>query len=166
MSGGVQSAVLPWASSLRLTESTAGSVDVEVVRLLETSPSAVSDREFDDLSPGAEHLRDVPDSQLGTRLLGVALKGTRCEPLEPRCERDPDNPFRLIAIGDSTWLTDAFADQYPEQVALAANYVDWLAQTRPWRLFVPRERRCGGYSSTLRRTGTWCNTRTCWAYRC
>lgn len=128
VSGGVQSAVLPWASSLRLTESTAGSVDVEVVRLLETSPSAVSDREFDDLSPGAEHLRDVPDSQLGTRLLGVALKGTRCEPLEPRCERDPDNPFRLIAIGDSTWLTDAFADQYPEQVALAANYVDWLAQ--------------------------------------
>ena len=128
VSGGVRSAVLPWASSLRLINPSAASVDVEVVPLLESSPSAALDREFDDLSPGAEHLRDVPDSELGTRLLGAALTGTRCEPLEPRCEKDPDNPFRLIVIGDSAWVTDAFADQYPEQIALAANYVDWLAQ--------------------------------------
>ena len=36
--------------------------------------------------------------------------------------------FRLIVMGDSEWITDSLANRNPDNVLLALNLVDWLAQ--------------------------------------
>ena len=36
--------------------------------------------------------------------------------------------FRLVVMGDSEWITDSLANRNPDNVLLALNLVDWLAQ--------------------------------------
>ena len=130
ISGGVQSVVLPWASSLEVIEpaATTTKIDVDVTRLLETRSSAGVDDEFRNVSLDSPVLARVSEKDLGRRLMAVAVTGTRCPPSNPQCELTADKTFRMIVVGDSEWVTNVMADRYDGQVTLASNWIDWLTQ--------------------------------------
>ena len=129
VSGGVTSAVFPWASSVDLIDPTEPSVQVEdVITLVETTEYAVSDTDYQNLFPQSPHLEDVPEDRLEAKTLAVAVTGTRCLPGEAECERDPDKRFRIIVAGDSDWINEGWAAQGPGHVEMMSNWVDWLTQ--------------------------------------
>ena len=129
VSGGVQSAIFPWASSLELLpRPTEKTVEVEVTPLLETGPTAGLDYDFQDITPQSARLIDVPEDELGSRLLAVALTGSRCQPGKVTCEKDPDKPFRMIVASDSDWISEPMVARYPEHLVLGVNWIDWLMQ--------------------------------------
>ena len=129
VSGGIQSAIFPWASSLELLpRPTEKTVEVEVTALLETGPTAGLDYDFQDITPQSARLIDVPEDELGSRLLAVALTGSRCLPGKVTCEKDPDKPFRMIVAADSDWISEPMVARYPEHLVLGVNWIDWLMQ--------------------------------------
>lgn len=129
ISGGVSQAVFPWASSLEIVEPTGGEqVEIDVTTLVETSPFAVIDSEYRDLTPIAEHLGTYTSDDLGQRTLAVALTGTRCPALTDVCEKDLSKVFRMIVATDSDWITENMVWQYPENIAMVASWIDWLTQ--------------------------------------
>ena len=128
ISGGVRSAVFPWASPMVLLGHTSEAVDAEVTPLLVTSPTAALDSDFQDLSPQSEKFAEVEEAEMAERILAVAVTGVRCPPLQPRCEKNPENIFRLIVTTDSDWISESYVNQYPEHLALGVNWIDWLTQ--------------------------------------
>ena len=127
ISGGVESVVMPWASSLEVTAEGDPSLDAEIQVLIRTSPFGVEDNAFLDLGPEARVFETVTPEQQDEHIMAVAITGNRCPTFEPECEKNPDEPFRMIVVGDSEWATENLVRQYPDQVSLAANYIDWLA---------------------------------------
>lgn len=128
ISGGVTSAVFPWASSMEVGGPTGNTIDVEVTPLLKTLPSAALDVDFRDLTVQSSRVLEVSDQEKGERLLAVAISGTRCAPLKPKCEKDPEKSFRMIVATDSDWITESMVGQVPEHPTLAVNWIDWLTQ--------------------------------------
>ena len=123
------SIVFPWASSIDVIEPTEPSVEIEdVVALIETTQFAAVDKDFQNLFPQSSHLQDVPEEQLKSKTLAVALTGTRCLPGEVDCVRDPGKRFRIIVAGDSDWINEGWAENGPGHVELMSNWVDWLTQ--------------------------------------
>ena len=116
VAGGVESAVLPWASPLGITG------DVGVVPLLETTSFAAIDFNPGDLRPNTPVFENVTQQNLIESLMGVTVTGSG----------DADNAagnFRLVIIGDSEWITDSLvANRNPDNLVLALNLIDWLAQ--------------------------------------
>ena len=134
ISGGVPSAVLPFASSLELVEPAQLGVELlETTPLLLTSPSGGLDTAFVDLSPQSSRFSDVTEDELAERLLAVALTGTRCRPFIIRCDKEDAVPFRMIVAGNSDWPTilpgsPMMVSLFPENLDLAVNWIDWLMQ--------------------------------------
>ena len=120
VAGDVESVLMPWSSSLGITDSQVG--DVETIPLLRTSPFAAVDYAYGDVTPDSAQL-DVTDRQLFESDIGVAI-----ESKEVRQNGGDASPFRLVVIGDSDWLTDPFVGQAQENLALGLNLIDWLAQ--------------------------------------
>ena len=118
VAGDVESVLIPWASSLGITDSQVGSV--EVIPLMRTSPFAAVDYSYGDVTPESPQL-DVTDRQLFESDIGVAI-----ESLEIR--GSGGEPFRIVVVGDSDWLTDPIVNQAQENLALGLNLIDWLAQ--------------------------------------
>ena len=136
ISGGVPAVVFPWASSLEISTPTESTVDVEITPLLETTRFAAVDTEFQDISVQSPRTENVSEQEQGERLLAVAIAGTRCEPVNPSCKKDPDDLFRIIVATDSDWLSEntnsilrgSPADLFSDHTAMAVNWVDWLTQ--------------------------------------
>ena len=128
ISGGIGGVVMPWASSLEILDTADPSLDAELNVLLQTSRFAVLDEAFLDLDPFAPTLELVAAGEQSSRVMAVSITGTRCLTIEPECTKDPNNPFRMIVVGDSDWITDNMVSRYPDQLALAINYIDWLAE--------------------------------------
>ena len=128
ISGGVESAVMPWGSSLEVTAEGDPSLDAEIQVLMRTSPFGAEDNAFLNLGPDAPVFDTVTPEQQDEHIMAVAITGNRCPTYEPECEKDPDEPFRMIVVGDSDWVTDQIVNRYSDQIPLAANYLDWLAQ--------------------------------------
>ena len=116
VAGDVESVVLPWASSVGfLTE-----WPHERILLLETSDSGAIDlnyRNSPDVSPNSLALQQVTQGDLFTAQMGVAV--TRPA---------PGGELRLVVFGDSNWIEDSVSGQYQENLGLALNLVDWLAE--------------------------------------
>ena len=112
----VESVVLPWASSVGfLTDWPHGRI-----LLFETSDSGAIDlnyRNSPDVSPNSPALATVSPGDLFNAQMGVAV--TR--PV-------PTGEMRLVVVGDSDWIGDTVASQYQENLGLALNFVDWLAE--------------------------------------
>ena len=115
VAGDVESALLPWASSIGTTASGVG--DLEFIPLLRTTPFGVADYSYGDVSPGNPSLTN-PNSRPFENDIGVAVEGGA----------NGGNMFRLIVIGDSDWLTERIVSSAPGNLALGLNFVDWLAQ--------------------------------------
>ena len=128
VSGGANSAVLPWPSSLEIVPPTDETVEVEATPLLETTRFGGLDYEYRDLHPDSAVLDQVTEDDLGKQLMAVALTGTVCPELEPKCEKNPDRPFRMIVVADSDWVSDGFLGRSEENLTLAVNWIEWLAQ--------------------------------------
>jgi ABC-type uncharacterized transport system involved in gliding motility auxiliary subunit len=117
VTGDVESVVLLWASSLEVAE-TPGLL---AMPLLESSRFASLESPYFDVTPGQAIA--AADAELGPRLLGVAVTG----PGAPGGS-EPGGRHRLVVVGDSDWVTDAAASLMPENIVLALNMIDWLAQ--------------------------------------
>ena len=119
VTGEVESALLPWTSSLGITESQVG--DLEVIPLLRTSPSAAVDYSYGDVTPNSSKL-DVSDLQQFESDIAVAITPKRGE------SDDGSSDFRLVVVADSDWLTDGVVSRAAQNLALGRNLIDWLAQ--------------------------------------
>lgn len=102
----------PWPSSIDVSKAPAGTVTPLVV----SSRDAGSATGMTTIDPG----REFPQTNLGQRTLAVQVV--------PKAHGDSAARGRLIVIGNSDFVTDQFAQQAPENLALALNAVDWLAQ--------------------------------------
>ena len=128
ISGGIQGVVFPWSSPMELTGETGLGIQAEITPLVETSESAAVDDDFQDISPQSARITQVAEEQMAPRLLAVAVTGVRCPPFRPRCDPDLDKPFRLIVATDSDWISESMVHQYPQNLALGVNWLDWLTQ--------------------------------------
>jgi ABC-2 type transport system permease protein len=117
VAGNVESAVLPWASSLGISESQRELV--EVIPILETSEFSAIDFTYRDLRPNSQTFEEITPDNLVQSLVAVAVAEK---------SGDGGEAYRIVVVGDSGWLTDALVSRSQENIALALNLVDWLAQ--------------------------------------
>lgn len=117
VAGNVESAVLPWASSLGISESQRELV--EVIPILETSEFSAIDFTYRDLRPNSQTFEEITPDNLVQSLVAVAVAEKA---------GDGSEAYRIVVVGDSGWLADALVSRSQENVALALNLVDWLAQ--------------------------------------
>jgi ABC-type uncharacterized transport system involved in gliding motility auxiliary subunit len=107
------SAFLPWASSI----DTAGAVPGTVTPLLVSSQAAGVSATQTLLDPQQQ----FPTDSLAPRLLGVVVN--------PLAAGDSTRVRgRVVVVGNDEFAGDRHARSAPENVALALNAVDWLAQ--------------------------------------
>ena len=118
VAGNVESAVLPWASSIGILE--AGRDSIDVVPILETTEFAALDLNYANVQPNSPVFDEVTRDNLFQSLVAVAVseKGVA----------EGDEAFRLIVVGDSEWLSDPILARSEPNAALALNLIDWLAQ--------------------------------------
>ena len=128
ISGGITTAVLPWASSISTTDINSTNLKVDHIELLKTTDSGALDSMYLDLSPNSDRLKTVTDIEKTERLMAVGVLGKRCPPDQNSCDLDSPNQFRMIIIGDSQWIDDGIIQNYPQHMALAVNWLDWLGQ--------------------------------------
>ena len=128
ISGGVNSVVFPWTSSIEIGEATGETIETEIKPLVVTSEFAAIDASFRDLTPRSPTLEEYTEEDLGEHILAVAVTGTRCSYYKPECEKNPENSFRMVVAADSMWLTERMVNGFPEHVVLAVNWIDWLSQ--------------------------------------
>lgn len=114
VAGDLDTIVLTWASPVTAptTETPKGA---EVIPLLTTSPEAGSEAGQPTISPDRDFTADARD--LKTLTAGAAVIGP-----------EGKKRWRIAVIGDSEFPTDRFAENAPENIILALNTVDWLAQ--------------------------------------
>ena len=119
VAGNVAVALMPWASSLGISEDARSRIDV--VPLLETTEFASIDFNYGDVRPNSPILSDPTGINPVQSLVGVAVSG--------REDASPgDTSFRVIVFGTSRWLMDGITDRSDQNLALGLNLVDWLAQ--------------------------------------
>ena len=128
ISGGVSSVVFPWTSSIEVGEAVGETIETEIKPLVVTSEYAALDASFRDLTPRSPTLEEYTEDDLGEWVLAVAVTGTRCSYYKPQCQKNPEDTFRMIVAADSLWLTERMTNGFPEHLALAVNWIDWLSQ--------------------------------------
>ena len=123
VAGEVQSAVLPWASSIGITESEVGRL--EIIPLLETTEFSAIDFNYGNVSFDSPVLGEVTEQNYVQSLVAVAV--TRAESAAG-ADGDGTGSFRLVVVADSDWVDDGVVSRTPQNLGLALNLVDWLAQ--------------------------------------
>ena len=119
VTGEVQQTVMPWVSSLGITDAEVG--EVEVVNLLRTQRTAAVDYSYGDLSPDPESpVYDLSDKQQFESDIAVAVTGPAAN--------GSGSEFRIVVAGDSDWIADQLVSRSGENLALGLNLIDWLAQ--------------------------------------
>lgn len=121
VAGNIEKALMPWVSSLGTTEG-AEIGRVEVIPILRTTEFGGVDYNMSNLAPDSPNL-EVEQSNLFEVDIAVAIEGSPINNNEATAET-----FRLIAVGDSDWLTDTVSRRAQENLALGLNLIDWLGQ--------------------------------------
>ncbi|MDP6402528.1 MAG: Gldg family protein [SAR202 cluster bacterium] len=121
VAGAVESVVFPWASSIGIAESQVG--DVEFIPLLRTTPGGGVDSSYRDLNHDSPAL-EVTSGQLFAVDIGVAIESQG----RSGSGDEREGAFRLVVVGDSDWLSDGWVNQNSDNLVLALNLIDWLAQ--------------------------------------
>ena len=130
ISGGVETIVVPWASSLELITPSQKILESEFTNLILTTKNSISGTIYSDLFPQQNPDNAVTDALAESKLIAVALTGKRCPTLEPKCIKESLKPFRLIVATDSDWLSEYMVttNGYRGHTELGANWIDWLTQ--------------------------------------
>ena len=110
----LQSVVLPWASSLEVLDDKLGGAESEV--LLATTEYAGHQEQTFSIEPD----QDFPQNNLAKHTMAVAVAGLS--------GADDQSAGRFIVIGDSEFLTEQFSQNSSDNITLALNSIDWLAQ--------------------------------------
>ncbi len=118
VAGDVETALLPWTSSLGISESAVGRV--EVIPIMRTSPYAAADYAYGNVLPNSPNI-DISERQLFENDIAVAIESAEQG-------ANGASAFRIVVVGDSEWLTDPFVNRAQENLALGLNLIDWLAQ--------------------------------------
>jgi ABC-type uncharacterized transport system involved in gliding motility auxiliary subunit/ABC-type transport system involved in multi-copper enzyme maturation permease subunit len=105
--------VLTWASTIDTTKATRGTV----TPLLATSKAAGTFSNATSIDPRS----DFPRANLDRKLLGVLVTGKDSA-------GKAGKRSRAVVVGSSDFASDRFVQFAPENLALALNAVDWLAQ--------------------------------------
>ena len=108
----VRDVFLPWPSSVDVSKARAGTVTPLIV----TSKGAGSSMGMTMIQPGTK----LSEAGLSEKTLAVQVA--------PGVHGDTAVHGRVIVVGNSDFATDQFAQEAPENLALALNAVDWLAQ--------------------------------------
>ena len=116
---GLQSAVLPWASTVDVNEDALRKRGMRSTTLLTTTEFGGVQQPGGSVNPQQQ----LPQDDLDTRTLAVAAQGSGSG---TGAKRRP----RLIVVGDSDFLTDQFSQQTPENAAFASQALSWLGQER------------------------------------
>jgi len=109
----VGEAVFTWASSIDTT----GKVPRNITPLFTTSRTGGVSSGETMIDPN----RDFPQTDLNVRLLAVQAEAKKAP-------KGRGSAGRVVVIGDATFASDRSARGSPENLAVAANAVDWLAQ--------------------------------------
>lgn len=117
ISSQLQSVVLPWASSVELLDDKLGEAKSETI--LSTTEYAGHQLGTFNTQPDQEFSQD----NLKEYPMAVAISG-----LATNISTEDQSLGRFIVIGDSDFLTDQFAQNSPDNITLAQNSIDWLAQ--------------------------------------
>jgi hypothetical protein len=117
--GKVNTAVMPWASTMGITESARPVIDV--VPLMETTGFAYIDRNYGDVRPNSFVFDNVAGLTQVESLLGVAVSGRGAS-------TSGEGSFKLVVFGTSRWLEDGITERSDQNLALGLNLIDWLAQ--------------------------------------
>jgi ABC-type uncharacterized transport system involved in gliding motility auxiliary subunit/ABC-type transport system involved in multi-copper enzyme maturation permease subunit len=133
-------AVFTWASSIDTT----GAATRTITPLFTTSRAGGSSTGETMIDPN----RDFPQTDLKVRLLAVQGEARKAA-------NDRTSAGRVVVIGDATFASDRSARGAPENVALAVNAVDWLAQDEALIAIRAKDRRPPQliFSSNLAREG-------------
>lgn len=110
----LQAVVLPWASSLEILNDKLGQAKSET--LLSTTEYAGHQEQNFDIAPDQNFSQD----NLTLHTMAVAISGLTAS--------EGKTGGRFIVIGDSDFLTEQFAQNSPDNITLAQNSIDWLAQ--------------------------------------
>ena len=123
ISGNTETVLLPWAASVELVDRPEVREVDRFIHLVETTEFGVLRWQYQDISPQPDiSAYGVESEEFGKHLLAVGLTGTATNPAEG------ESNFRMVVVGDSDWITDSIASRTPENIVLALNWVDWLAQ--------------------------------------
>ena len=125
VAGDISSILMPWASSVAFDNEYVERVDM--LPLLQTSGQAAVDynyRENPDVGPRSQAIAEVTEGDLVPNFVGVAVTGRATQ----TGGNGEAGEFRLIVTGDSDWLSDGVVSGAQENLAVALNLVDWLAQ--------------------------------------
>jgi ABC-type uncharacterized transport system involved in gliding motility auxiliary subunit/ABC-type transport system involved in multi-copper enzyme maturation permease subunit len=109
ITSGLNSLTMGWAAPLEIRDS------ATVQPLWSTSAAGGLHGIGDPILPTQEW--DVPESELATRTLGVAVTPA-----------EGDGRGRLVVVGDASFMEQQFIQANPGNLSFLANSIDWLAQ--------------------------------------
>ena len=107
---GLESVALPWPSSLAIDREAAQAKGLTVSTLLMTTQYGGTQTGSVSIDPTQE----VPRDGLSEQTIAASISGA-------------DGTGRIVVVGDSDFVSDQFAQDVPENVALALASVSWLA---------------------------------------
>ncbi len=119
VAGNIESALLAWASSIGIDESARERIDV--VPILETTEFGAIDFQYGDVRPREAQI-------LGDLTLDNLLQIQMAVAVEEKGSVEGEESYRLVVFGDAQWLSDQVVSRAQNNIALALNLTDWLAQ--------------------------------------
>lgn len=114
LAGNIGQVMLPWASSLEISDKTSGSVD----ELIKTTNTGVRQKEGYVINP--DQIPDFSTFDQAELILGVAMQDIPAE--------EGSSAGRWVVISNNDFLNDGMISQYPQNANLALNALDWLGQ--------------------------------------
>ncbi len=114
LTGNIQQLIMPWPSSLKLDEGQGA----DVVPLIQTTEHATHFTSGFRLSP--DQLPDFDGVEQSTFVLAAARENVQADEGKPA--------GRWVVVGNTEFLDNSMAEQYPQNIPFALNAVDWLAQ--------------------------------------
>lgn len=117
----LESLVLPWVSSLELTNTNTNN-EVTVSALLKTTKNSWTQNEHFDLNPRSPAI-STPTEEVKQHTLGYSITG----PIRSAYEDKIALNGKLLVIGDSDFLSDKYLRQNPENILFFQNIVDYLS---------------------------------------
>ena len=122
ITGENQSVLIPWGSSVAFDLYT--SEKFNMIPLLETTKYAAVDFNYQqnpDISPNSQAISEFTESDMISNNTGIAVTNKENTQEYP-------NDFRIVVIGDSDWLSNETVQLAKENLTVALNLIDWLAQ--------------------------------------
>ncbi len=106
----IRNVVLPWTSSISLSEADQKSKNIEVAKLLISSPYASAKIGAVSLIPDQE----FPQTNLGEKLLAVSVNSK-------------DKKGKLVVLGNSDFISSQHIANVPDNLSFGMNAVEWLS---------------------------------------